>query len=148
MHLDGARAQEQLARNLLIGPTGGHHPDDLHLAAGQTAVLELRGRSLAKPPFRPFAQCAERARELVGQRLRAEPSSRPVGGDEVPHSLRAGRRPQGRLRAALRLRAFERCIVRLEQYQRPANWSPACSALPSMSAVSPSACESADIASS
>ena len=78
MHLDGARAQEQLARNLPIGPSGGHHPDDLYLAAGQTAALELRGRSLTKPPFGTLAQCVERASELVGQRLRAEPSSRPV----------------------------------------------------------------------
>jgi hypothetical protein len=80
----------------LVRPVG-HHPDDLHLAARQTSVLELRGRSLTKPPFGPFAQRVERASELVGQRLRAEPSSGPIGGDEVLHGLfaPAGSRKDG-----------------------------------------------------
>ena len=114
MHLDRTRAQKQLACDLPIGPSGGHHPDDLHLAAGQAAVLELRGRSLTQPPFGLLAQGAERGGELVGQRLRAEPSSRPVGGDEMLHSLfmPASGGKDG-CRTALRLRAFERCVVRL-----------------------------------
>src|SRR4029450_3746745 len=50
VHLDRTRAQKQLAGDLPIGPSRGHHPDDLSLAAGQAAVFELRRRPVTSAP--------------------------------------------------------------------------------------------------
>jgi hypothetical protein len=42
--LDGAVAQEQLARDLAIRSAGRQESQDVELAAGESAVLGLRGR--------------------------------------------------------------------------------------------------------
>ena len=126
MHLDRTRAQEQLAGDLPIGPSGGHHPDDLDLSAGQTAVLELRGGSLPEPPFGPLAQCAERARragwraalrrvvEPSGTRRRGAPPPPPAGQQQP------GRPPRGA--AIPRVRMVRRTPAAVPARVRTGRW--------------------------
>jgi hypothetical protein len=50
VHLDGARAENELARNLPIGLPDRHEAQDLELAPRQPATLE-RARSVAAEPL-------------------------------------------------------------------------------------------------
>jgi len=83
MHVDRTRAQKQFPGNLPVGPASGHHLQDLQLPAGQAAVVQLSGASLAQPSFSPLPQPTEGAGELIGQWLCAETASCPVRGDEM-----------------------------------------------------------------
>ena len=83
MHIDRTRAQKQVPGDLPVGPSGGHHLQDLQFPAGQAAVVQLSGTSLAQPSFGPLPQRTEGAGELVGQWHCAETASCPVRGDEM-----------------------------------------------------------------
>jgi hypothetical protein len=106
VHVDSARAQEEIERDLTIGAAHCHQSDNLELASRETAVLELARRVPVAAPVDAFAELHELCASTTGQRARVEhaptrsPSQHPrlrllelSSGKEPSSACAAGRAP-------------------------------------------------------
>src|SRR3954449_13258084 len=89
VHLHGARAEEELARDLPVGAAGGDEPDDVDLAAGEPRARRPGPGLLAQPPLPALAPGTPGARR-PGRGLLPPPAT---PGSRRGH---AGRRPGAR----------------------------------------------------
>ena len=104
MHVDRARAEEQLLRDVAVGAADRDQPHDLELAPGQAGLL-------AHPPRHRAAELRDLGRGLGRQRAGAELARGAVGAAEaLERGLAVAHRDQRHARAQLHLRALERDV--------------------------------------
>ena len=116
VHVHGARAQEEIHRDFPIRPADGYESDDLELASGKPAVLELTGCVSAVALIDAFPELCEFRLSAARERPRAELARCPVRvGQPLDCRLALAGRSESDARAKLRLRT----IVRMTLAGRP-----------------------------
>ena len=68
MHVDRARAEEELLRDLAVRVPDRHEAHHLELAAGQPGAVGVGGRAPAEAAHHGFAERGDLARRLGGKR--------------------------------------------------------------------------------
>ena len=119
MHVDRARAEEELARDLPVRSPDRDQAHDLEFAPGQPATLEVAGGAPAEVPLGMLAESGEVCRKPSRQRSGAQPARCAVRSDEPLHGLFAtAGGDECRSGSALRLGALEGCTRVRNQLQR------------------------------
>ena len=109
MHVNRARAEEEIQGDLPVRTADGYEPDDLELASGKPAVLELTRRGPAVALIDAFAELRELRAGTTREWPRAELARRPVRiGQPLDCCLVLAGRGQRDARAKLCLRTIER----------------------------------------
>jgi hypothetical protein len=120
VHVDRARAHEQLAGDLPVRAAHGQQSHDVKLPAGQAFARELLGLPAAEPAVGLLAELGQARGEAADGRLGLEPASGAVGTDEPLHRLLAAaggdQRGGG---TALGLEPLERRADPLQELDRP-----------------------------
>ena len=82
VHLDGALAEHELRRDLGVRAPDRDVTQDLELASGKPATLELGGGAPAQPPVDGFPERFECRRRAPRERRRAQPPEGAVRAHE------------------------------------------------------------------
>ena len=121
MHLDRARTENELVRDLGVGAPDRDEPENLELATGQAASLELPCRASADSPVDLLTELLESGSGARDERPRTEPAEAAIGVDEtIDADVAVARRRKGGAGAELRHRALERRVDLIEQLERSA----------------------------